>query len=216
MAYFVTGATGFIGRYLVANLLRRGQPDLRAGPQGFARRSSRRCASAGAPTTSRSSASRATWPSPNLGVSAADLKKLKGKIDHLFHLAAIYDLKASAEAQQIANVDGTQNTVRFAGSGRRGLLPSRELDRGRRASTTARSARTCSRRPKTSIIRTSRPSTTPKAVVRRECKRPFRVYRPGFVVGHSKTGRDRQDRRPLLLLQDAAEDARDACRRGCR
>ena len=26
MAYFVTGATGFIGRYLVANLLRRGEP----------------------------------------------------------------------------------------------------------------------------------------------------------------------------------------------
>ena len=26
MHYFVTGATGFIGRYLVANLLRRGEP----------------------------------------------------------------------------------------------------------------------------------------------------------------------------------------------
>ena len=26
MAYFVTGATGFIGRFLVANLLKRGQP----------------------------------------------------------------------------------------------------------------------------------------------------------------------------------------------
>ena len=26
MTYFVTGATGFIGRYLVANLLRRGRP----------------------------------------------------------------------------------------------------------------------------------------------------------------------------------------------
>ena len=24
--------------------------------------------------------------------------------------------------------------------------------------------------------------------MRRECKRPFRIYRPGFVVGHSKTG----------------------------
>ena len=26
MAYFVTGATGFIGRFLVANLLKRGEP----------------------------------------------------------------------------------------------------------------------------------------------------------------------------------------------
>ena len=33
------------------------------------------------------------------------------------------------------------------------------------------------------------------------CKRPFRIYRPGFVVGHSKTGVHRQDRRPVLLLQ---------------
>jgi thioester reductase-like protein len=27
-----------------------------------------------------------------------------------------------------------------------------------------------------------------EAVVRNECTRPFRIYRPGFVVGHSKTG----------------------------
>ena len=27
-----------------------------------------------------------------------------------------------------------------------------------------------------------------EAIVRRECKRPFRIYRPGFVVGDSKTG----------------------------
>ena len=27
-----------------------------------------------------------------------------------------------------------------------------------------------------------------EGVVRDECKRPFRIYRPGFVVGHSKTG----------------------------
>ena len=27
-----------------------------------------------------------------------------------------------------------------------------------------------------------------EGIVRRECKRPFRIYRPGFVVGHSKTG----------------------------
>ena len=26
MAYFVTGATGFIGRFVVANLLKRGKP----------------------------------------------------------------------------------------------------------------------------------------------------------------------------------------------
>jgi thioester reductase-like protein len=51
---------------------------------------------------------------PNLGVRAADIRKLKGRIKHLFHLAAIYDLQASAEDQQAANVDGTRHAVEFA------------------------------------------------------------------------------------------------------
>ena len=64
-----------------------------------------------------------------MGVAAADVKKLKGKVDHFFHLAAIYDLKATAEAQQLANVDGTKNAVKFANADRRRMLPARELDR---------------------------------------------------------------------------------------
>ena len=31
---------------------------------------------------------------PDLGVSAEDARKLEGKIDHFFHLAAVYDLRA--------------------------------------------------------------------------------------------------------------------------
>ena len=37
---------------------------------------------------------------------------------------------------------------------------------------------------------------------------PFRIYRPGMVVGHSQDRRHRQDRRAVLLLQGAAEAAR--------
>ena len=113
MDYFVTDATGFIGRYLVENLLRRGQPIYVLVRKG---------------SEKKLAAARKRWGAddkqvigvdgdlakPGLGVAAADLRKLKGRIDHLFHLAAIYDLKASAEDQQIANVEGTQNTVRFA------------------------------------------------------------------------------------------------------
>ena len=95
MAYFVTGATGFIGRYLVANLLQRGAPiyvlvrkgsvkKLDALREALGRRRQARDRRRSATSRSRSSAS-----------SDADLKKLKGKVDHFFHLAAIYDLKAT-------------------------------------------------------------------------------------------------------------------------
>ena len=115
MAYFVTGATGFIGQFLVRNLLQRGKPIYVLVRKG---------------SLSRLTALRTEWGATekdiipiigdlskkNLGVADADIKKLKGKVDHFFHLAAIYDLKASAEAQQIANVDGTRHAVQFAQS----------------------------------------------------------------------------------------------------
>ena len=47
-------------------------------------------------------------------------------------------------------------------------------------------------------------------VVREECSRPWRVYRPGSSSA-TPNRRDRQDRRPLLLLQaDAAPPRRAA------
>src|SRR4030095_8804357 len=50
----------------------------------------------------------------NLGVAGAGVRKLKGKVEHFFHLAAIYDLKASAEEQELANVEGTRHAIEFA------------------------------------------------------------------------------------------------------
>jgi NAD(P)-dependent dehydrogenase (short-subunit alcohol dehydrogenase family) len=186
MAYFVTGATGFIGQFLVPNLLNRGQPIY-----VLVRKSSVR----------KLDALRAKWGATeknvipvvgdlakrNLGVSDADVKKLKGKVDHLFHLAAVYDIKASAEEQQTANVEGTRHAVQFAQSVVAGCfhhvssIAAAGLYDGVFREDMFDEAEDLDH----PYFKTKHDS---EAIVRSECKRPFRVYRPGFVVGDSKTG----------------------------
>ena len=123
----------------------------------------------------------------NLGVAEADQKKLKGKIDHLFHLAAIYDLKASAEDQQAANVEGTRHAVQFAQAATVGCfhhvssIAAAGLYDGVFREDMFDEAEDLDH----PYFKTKHDS---EAIVRRECKRPFRIYRPGFVVGDSKTG----------------------------
>ena len=46
---------------------------------------------------------------PGLGVEGFD-----EKIDHLFHLAAVYDIEADEEASEQANVEGTRHVIEFA------------------------------------------------------------------------------------------------------
>ena len=51
---------------------------------------------------------------PRLGVKAAWIRQHAGKIDHFFHLAAIYDMQASAESQRKSNVEGTRQALVLA------------------------------------------------------------------------------------------------------
>ena len=46
-------------------------------------------------------------------VSAAEAKKLKGKIDHVFHLAAVYDMNMDDATADRVNTEGTRNLVHF-------------------------------------------------------------------------------------------------------
>ena len=99
MQYFVTGATGFIGRRLVQALLARrgstvyfllrpGSEHKLAGLRAFWRASPARAVPVSGDLTAR-----------GLGVPAETVAALKGRIDAVFHLGAVYDLAADAQAQ---------------------------------------------------------------------------------------------------------------------
>ena len=116
MQYFVTGATGFIGKRLVRTLLaRRG-----AQVHFLLRRESAGKLDALLDYWGLEGAARlralpvhGDLTAARLGVAAEDVKKLKGKIDHCYHLAAVYDLAADAQSQIEVNVEGTRHVVEF-------------------------------------------------------------------------------------------------------
>src|SRR5690349_928185 len=186
MAYFVTGATGFIGSYLVAKLVeRKGPIYVLVRKQSLERLATLR--DGWGVDDKRVIAVVGDLGKPKLGVGAADLRKLKGKIDHFFHLAAIYDLNASADVQQQANVDGTRNAVQLAKAISAGCfhhvssIAAAGLYDGVFREDMFEEAEDLDH----PYFKTKHDA---EAIVRRECKRPFRIYRPGFVVGDSKTG----------------------------
>ena len=187
MQYFITGATGFIGRRLVAKLLER------AGSSIFflAREAERErlddlyefwgC------DDSRVKPVFGDLTEDLLGVSAVDRKKLAKKTTHFFHLAAIYDLSADAESQLRVNVEGTRNTVRFAeaiGAKHFHLfssIASAGMFEGLFREDMFEEAEGLDH----PYFRTKHDS---EGIVRRECKIPWRIYRPAIVVGDSRTG----------------------------
>jgi len=186
MAYFVTGATGFIGRYLVAHLVKRGKPVHALVRKGSQKKFDALKASLG-DAGKHLVAVQGDLGKKNLGVADADLKKLKGKVDHLFHLAALYDLNASAEEQKVANIDGTRHAVQFAEAVQVGCFQhvSSIAAAGLYEGTFREDMFEEAEELDHPYFGTKHES---EGIVRKECKRPWRIYRPGFVVGHSKTG----------------------------
>ncbi len=187
MAYFVTGATGFIGRFLVANLLKRGEPIYVLVRKSSQAKLDELRTEYWNATDRQIIGIVGDLAKPNLGVPAADLRKLKGRVQHLFHLAAIYDVTASPEAQQTANVDGTRNAIGFADAVGAGCfhhvssIAAAGLYDGVFREDMFEEAEDLDH----PYFRTKHES---EGIVRKHCKVPFRIYRPGFVVGDSKTG----------------------------
>ena len=187
MQYFVTGATGFIGKRLVKKLLER---------KGAVVHFLIRKESADKVTDLRSfwgvGPARAVpvfgdLTAKKLGVASEDVKKLKGQIDHFYHLAAVYDLAADEETQVAVNIEGTRNTVDLA----------KAIDAGHFHHVSSIAAAGLYE----GVFREDmfdeaegldhpyfQTKHESEKIVRHDCKVPWTVYRPAMVVGDSTTG----------------------------
>ena len=187
MQYFVTGATGFIGKRLVKTLLQR-----RGATVHFLLRPESADKVAGlleywGVDATRAVAVHGDLRKKKLGVAADELKRLKGRNAIVYHLAAVYDLSADAESQVEVNIEGTRNLVDFA----------RAIDAGHLHHVSSIAAAGLYE----GVFREDmfveaegldHPYFMTKheseKIVREDSKVPWTVYRPALVVGDSRTG----------------------------
>jgi NAD(P)-dependent dehydrogenase (short-subunit alcohol dehydrogenase family) len=187
MAYFVTGATGFIGRFLIAELLER-EGTIYALCRASSLDKLDELKSRLGADEDRIVPVIGDLSKERLGVSAEEIERMKGGIDHFFHLAAIYDLTADGDSQRVANVEGTRHAVQLAEAMQAkrfhqvSSIAAAGLYRGVFTEDMFDEAEDVAHNP---YYLTKHES---EAVVRNECSVPWRVYRPGVVVGHSETG----------------------------
>ena len=102
MHYFVTGATGFIGKRLVKKLLERKGAVvhflIRRESEGKVATLREYWGLKGSAGAARAVPVFGDLTEKKLGVSAEATKALKGQVDHFYHLAAVYDLEADADS----------------------------------------------------------------------------------------------------------------------
>lgn len=184
--YLVTGASGFIGKHLLDILVKRGGRIY--------------CLVYPPSVTSFRELIETRWPTaeeqivvlpgdiskPLCGLSPQEVQRLRDRIDHMFHLAALYDMTAGMEESERANVLGTRNACRLAealdatlhytsstavAGDYIGFFREDMFDEGQKH--------------KNAYFKTK---FMAEKLVRDECQTRYKIYRPGAVVGSSVTG----------------------------
>src|SRR6266571_1814877 len=181
MVRLVTGGTGFIGKHLLRALARRDgetyvlvRPASRASLDAY-------IAWLGAHSIRPLSGD---ITHSMLGLSAEDRERLKSV--EIFHLAAVYDLEATAEADERANVEGTRNVVGLAQSlgARLHHMSSIAVAGGKWKGKFTEDMFAEGQKLDHPYYRTKYEA---ERLVRESGVR-YRIYRPGLVIGSSESG----------------------------
>ncbi|TCP56326.1 short-subunit dehydrogenase [Tamaricihabitans halophyticus] len=184
--YLITGATGLIGRHFVELLLN--QPDTERVTLLVREQSRARLTRLlrDWPNADRVTLVLGDVAEPALGITEADRTALH-RVDHLVHLAALYDITADDEASEKANVDGTRHVLELAALLEAGCLHhvSSVAVAGDYAGTFTEDMFDAGQRLVTAYHRTKFES---ERLVREQTEVPWRIYRPAIVVGNSRTG----------------------------
>jgi NAD(P)-dependent dehydrogenase (short-subunit alcohol dehydrogenase family) len=184
--YLVTGASGFIGKHLLDALVRRGQTIyclVQSTSEGkFRDLIDRRWPSA----RSQLVLLPGDIGKPLCGLQPDQVDDLRKEVQHVFHLAALYDMTAGMEESQKANVQGTRNACRLAealdatlhytsstavAGDYIGFFREDMFDEGQKH--------------KNPYFKTK---FLAEKLVREECQTRYKIYRPGAVVGSSVNG----------------------------
>jgi NAD(P)-dependent dehydrogenase (short-subunit alcohol dehydrogenase family) len=178
--YFVTGATGFIGRHLLKELLKRDGTIYCLVREGSRGRLDSLAQDLGA--GDRIVPVVGDLSQPGLGVEGFDQK-----IDHLFHLAAVYDVEATEEESVTANVEGTRHVVEFSNAHDVGRFhhTSSIAVAGLYKGTFQEEFFDEDQKLPHHYHRTKFES---EKLAREAVKAKLLIFRPGIVVGHSETG----------------------------
>jgi thioester reductase-like protein len=203
---FVTGFPGFLGSELVTRLLRRAQPTsvvclVQAKFAPLARERAAAIAAAEKVAPARIALVEGDIAQDGLGIASPH--KLLREVAEIFHLAAIYDLSVKREVALAVNVEGTKRLLEFAlaatklerlqyvstcyVSGRfPGIFRERDLERGQSFNNFYEESKYLA-----------------EIEVRRAANAglPTTVYRPGIVVGDSKSGATQKYDGPYPILR---------------